>query len=60
MLSGIGSAEELARVSIPLVKDPPGVGAHFQGHVVLNILFRDKSKSALMLKPTSLFGKAAI
>ena len=33
LLSGIGSAVELARHGIPLVKDLPGVGENFQDHI---------------------------
>lgn len=60
MLSGIGPAEHLALHSIPLVHDLPGVGAHLQDHIVVDVAFRDESKSALVFKPMTLLGKAAL
>lgn len=35
MLSGIGAAQELARIDVPTRVDLPGVGANFQDHVLV-------------------------
>ena len=32
MLSGVGAAEDLAEMDIPVVADPPGVGQNLQAH----------------------------
>ncbi|MGC1308561.1 MAG: GMC family oxidoreductase N-terminal domain-containing protein [Phormidesmis sp.] len=38
MLSGIGSAEQLEPLNIPLVADLPGVGQNFHNHVLTGII----------------------
>ncbi|NTJ68200.1 hypothetical protein G6M50_22505 [Agrobacterium rhizogenes] len=43
MLSGIGSAKELARHGIPVVADLPGVGENLQDHLDVTIEYRAKS-----------------
>jgi choline dehydrogenase len=42
MLSGIGNAEHLQSLNIPVVADLPGVGQNLQDHVQLPIVFRTK------------------
>ena len=39
MLSGIGPAQHLAQVGVPLLVDLPGVGQHLQDHVESVVLF---------------------
>lgn len=51
MLSGIGSASELAKHNIPLVKDLPGVGENLQDHPDVIIRCTDKSNSSLTTVP---------
>ncbi|MDK4704011.1 GMC family oxidoreductase N-terminal domain-containing protein [Rhizobium sp. CNPSo 4062] len=43
MLSGIGSAKELARHGIPVIADLPGVGENLQDHLDVTIEYRAKS-----------------
>lgn len=40
MLSGIGPADHLRAVGVPVVHDLPGVGANLQDHPMLKIVFR--------------------
>jgi choline dehydrogenase len=42
LLSGIGAAEELAALEIPLIADLPGVGKNLQDHLQLPMIFRSK------------------
>lgn len=42
MLSGVGPKEELARLSIPLVQDLPGVGANLQDHIACGVVCSSK------------------
>jgi choline dehydrogenase len=42
LLSGIGAAEELAALEIPLITDLPGVGKNLQDHLQLPMIFRSK------------------
>lgn len=47
MLSGIGPADHLSSLHIPVVVDNPGVGAHLMDHPVIDFNFRDKTKSQM-------------
>ncbi|EPT05509.1 hypothetical protein FOMPIDRAFT_158549 [Fomitopsis schrenkii] len=47
MLSGIGPADHLSSLHIPVVVDNPGVGAHLMDHPVIDFNFRDRSKSQM-------------
>ncbi|CAA7266838.1 unnamed protein product [Cyclocybe aegerita] len=42
MLSGIGPADDLKKLSIPVVKDLPGVGSHLIDHPVVDVYFKNK------------------
>jgi choline dehydrogenase len=42
MLSGIGPADELKRMGIPVVADLPGVGQNLQDHLLMPSVFRSK------------------
>jgi len=55
MLSGVGPAEQLKSHSIPLIHDLPGVGSHLMDHIVVDVRYRDKSKSALRLQPFTIW-----
>jgi choline dehydrogenase len=46
MLSGIGPADQLKRLGIPVVVDVPGVGQNFQDHVKLSIRWNGKTELA--------------
>jgi choline dehydrogenase-like flavoprotein len=48
LLSGVGPAAELERLSIPVVRDLPGVGAHLEDHLAGGILVES-------LQPVSLY-----
>jgi choline dehydrogenase len=43
MLSGIGPADHLRRLGIPVVADVPGVGQNFQDHVKLSIRWNGRT-----------------
>jgi choline dehydrogenase-like flavoprotein len=45
--SGIGPADELAKLGIPVVADRPGVGRNYQNHPQLHFAITLKSKSRL-------------
>ena len=52
MLSGVGPAEHLSSVDIPVVKDLPGVGSRLTDHIVVDLAYMDKSKTSFaFLKP---------
>ena len=53
MLSGIGSADHLHSLGIPVVSDLPGVGQNLQDHLQLPIVFRTKEDH---IKPQLLTG----
>jgi choline dehydrogenase len=50
MLSGIGPADDLAKLGIPVVADAPEVGANLQDHLDLSVIYE-------MTKPISLYTK---
>lgn len=50
-LSGIGPAEELNRLKIPLVCDLPGVGENLQDHPDIILRYRDKSHRSFCTSP---------
>ncbi|KAI0342707.1 GMC oxidoreductase [Trametopsis cervina] len=44
MLSGVGPADHLASVEVPLVKDLPGVGSHLKDHAVIDVIYANKKR----------------
>ncbi|OSC99871.1 GMC oxidoreductase [Trametes coccinea BRFM310] len=47
MLSGVGPAEHLKSLEIPVVADLPGVGSNLMDHVVVDLNYRDKTGNSL-------------
>ncbi|USW46741.1 Putative glucose-methanol-choline oxidoreductase, FAD/NAD(P)-binding domain superfamily [Septoria linicola] len=47
-VSGIGPAEILEDLSIPIIKDAPGVGQNLQDHIMLGISFFAQAEAALV------------
>ena len=61
MLSGVGPADHLAEHGIPVVADLPGVGSHLMDHAVIDLNYRDKTNSSvLILKGEKLTHKLAL
>ncbi|KAJ3527627.1 hypothetical protein NM688_g8104 [Phlebia brevispora] len=59
MLSGIGPAEHLSSLGIPVVADLPGVGSHVKDHIVVDLAYMDKTKQSLsFLDPVTLTQRA--
>ncbi len=59
-LSGIGPAELLKRVGVPVVTDLPGVGANLQDHLQIRAMFKVQGVQTLNTLANSLLGKARI
>ncbi len=59
-LSGIGPAEMLRGLGIPLVADLPGVGANLQDHLQIRAVFKITGAPTLNVLASSWFGKAKI
>ncbi|KAI8980017.1 GMC oxidoreductase [Trametes punicea] len=47
MLSGVGPAEHLKSLGIPVVADLPGVGSNLMDHVVIDLNYRDETKTSI-------------
>ncbi len=47
MLSGVGPAEQLSRLGIPVVRDTPGVGQNMRDHPMIYITFKTKESHHL-------------
>jgi choline dehydrogenase len=58
MLSGIGNAEELRSLNIPVVADLPGVGQNLQDHIAVPVAHR--ATQDLQSAPTSNIGEAGL
>lgn len=54
LLSGIGPAEHLQSLNIPVVHDLPGVGSHLVDHPVVDVYFKNRFTSPKHVKPQSL------
>jgi len=59
-LSGIGSAQRLQAVGVPVVKDLPGVGENLQDHLQIRAVFKVHNTPTLNTQANSLWGKAKI
>lgn len=58
--SGIGQAERLNSLGIPVVSDLPGVGENLQDHLQLRMIYEVSDIPTLNKKANSLLGKAMI
>lgn len=47
MLSGVGPADHLSSVGVPVIADLPGVGSGMKDHPVVDLGYMDKFKDAL-------------
>ena len=47
MLSGIGPADHLKKLDVPVLVDLPGVGSHLMDHVVIDMNILDKSQQSI-------------
>jgi choline dehydrogenase len=59
-LSGIGQAEHLKTLGIPVVLDAPGVGENLQDHLQIRLTYKVKNALTLNEMASTLFGKAKI
>jgi len=57
-LSGIGNADDLKALNIPVLIDNPAVGANLIDHLVLPNIFNVKDSMDNVLRDPSLFGAA--
>jgi choline dehydrogenase len=58
MLSGVGPAEHLKSLDIPVVADLPGVGENLQDHLHVNLCWhlKEKQPNLIILSEVNLFG----
>lgn len=54
MLSGIGAADHLKEMKIPVVHNLPGVGSNLIDHPVVDAYFKNRKDSLKHIKPKSL------
>ena len=54
LLSGVGPADELRRLKIPVVKDLPGVGQNLQDHIDFLLNYKSKDKDVFGLGPAGI------
>jgi len=59
-LSGIGNAEHLTRLGIPVVLHAPGVGENLQDHLQVRLTYKVRNALTLNELASSLYGKAKI
>jgi choline dehydrogenase len=57
-LSGVGAADELTRLGIPVVLDKPGVGENLQDHLQLRLIYKIAGAKTLNEIYRSIFGRA--
>ena len=53
MLSGIGPAEQLAPLGIPVLLDQPLVGQNLQDHPPIRLVFTHSQPVSLLARPSS-------
>jgi choline dehydrogenase-like flavoprotein len=58
MLSGVGPADDLAKLGIPVLLDKPGVGANLHDHLQLRMIFKVTGIRTLNEMYSSLFARA--
>ncbi|MBK7315272.1 GMC family oxidoreductase [Candidatus Aalborgicola defluviihabitans] len=59
-LSGLGPAQRLQSLGVPVAKDIPGVGENLQDHLQIRAVFKVKNTTTLNTQAASLLGKAKI
>ena len=59
-LSGVGPAQHLQSLGIPVIKDLPGVGENLQDHLQIRAVFRVRHTRTLNTRANTLWGKALI
>ena len=59
-LSGVGSAQRLQALGIPVVHDLPGVGENLLDHLQIRAVFKVENTRTLNLRASTLWGKAMI
>lgn len=59
-LSGIGPADLLQRLGVPVLFDAPGVGANLQDHLQIRSVYKVQGVKTLNVQASSLWGKAMI
>jgi choline dehydrogenase len=59
-LSGIGSAEQLQALGIPVVHDLPGVGGNLQDHLQIRMVYKVHNVRTLNERANSLIGRIAM
>jgi choline dehydrogenase len=58
--AGVGPAERLQRLGVPVRQDAPGVGANLQDHLQIRAVFSVKHTRTLNTLANSLWGKARV
>jgi choline dehydrogenase-like flavoprotein len=58
LLSGVGPADELGKLNIPVVLDKPGVGGNLQDHLQLRLIHKVTGIRTLNERYASLFNRA--
>jgi choline dehydrogenase len=56
LLSGVGPADELRAMGIPVVADVPGVGKNLQDHLLVSVAYRDRAGITGGVTPINLVG----
>ena len=59
-LSGLGPANRLQALGVPVVKDIPGIGENLQDHLQIRAVFKVSNTTTLNTQANSLWGKARI
>ena len=59
-LSGLGPAQRLQALGVPVEKDMPGIGENLQDHLQIRAVFKVQNTTTLNTQANSLWGKAKI